>query len=198
MESFLLVFIPLFVAIDPVGTIPLFLSMTEGFTVQEKRKLAFQGVLTAFIVGVTFAAAGHYLFKLLGITAIDFKIAGGLLLLIFSIREIFGQTSKKTQGSTEDAFTGIVPLGIPLIAGPATITTLLILHDEFGFGLILLGLTANLVLTYLTYTFSDAIISKTGGAAYKVFAKVVGIVLAAIAVMMIRKGLEGWIPFIKG
>lgn len=193
MESFLLVFIPLFVAIDPIGTIPLFLSMTEGFSVEEKRRLALQGVLTAFLVGIIFAAAGHYIFKMIGITAVDFKIAGGLLLLIFSIREIFGQSSKKSQGTTRDAFMGVVPLGIPLIAGPATITTLLILHDEYGFLPILGGLTVNLLLTYLTYTFSDVIIRKTGGAAYKVFAKVVAIVLAAIAVMMIRKGLEGWL-----
>ncbi len=190
MNSFLLAFIPLLVAIDPFGTLPLFLGLTEGYTRQEKNQLALQAVITAFIVGVAFAAAGHYVFALLGINGSDFRIAGGLLLLIFSIREVFGHTEKNPQGTTRDAFMGIVPLGIPLIAGPATITTLLILHDSRPFPIIVLALAANLAISYLIFFYSDQILKTVGEATSRATAKIVAIFLAAIGIMMIRKGLE--------
>lgn len=190
MESFLLSFIPLFVAIDPIGTLPLFLGLTEGFARPEKRKLAFQAVITALLVGLAFSAAGHYIFRVLGITSADFQIAGGILLLIFSIREIHGRTPKDPHAGAADAFIGIVPLGIPVIAGPAMITTLLILHDEYHFAMITVALAANLIITYVLFAFSDQIIAAVGEAFSKVFAKVVAIILAAIGVMMIRRGLE--------
>ncbi|MCG3204201.1 MAG: hypothetical protein KCHDKBKB_00911 [Elusimicrobia bacterium] len=193
MELFLLSFIPLFVAIDPIGAIPLFLGSTEGFSTSEKRQLALQAVITAFLVGVLFILTGHHIFSFLGITPSDFKIAGGLLLLIFSIREIYGNSPKLTQGSTRDSFIGIVPLGIPLIAGPAMITTLLILHDLHSEGAILLALVANLLITLGLFVYSDKIIRLTGEAFGKVVAKVVAIFLAAIAIMMIRKGFESFL-----
>jgi multiple antibiotic resistance protein len=190
MKTFLLAFIPLLVAIDPFGTLPLFVGLTEGYDQKEKKHLALQAVTTAFIVGVLFGAAGHYVFNLLGITGADFRIAGGLLLLIFSIGEVFGRTEKDTNGGTRDAFLGVVPLGIPLVAGPATITTLLILHDSYPFLIVVAALAANLALSYLTFFYSDRIIHTVGEATSKVTAKIVAIFLAAIGIMMIRKGLE--------
>ncbi len=193
MESFLVVFIPLFVAIDPVGTLPLFLGLTEGLELKEKRKLALQGTLTAFIVGLTFGAVGHVVFVLLGITSADFKIAGGLLLVILSIREIFGTSAKHAEGAAADRLIGVVPLGIPLIAGPATITTLLILHDQYSFSLIMLAMAANLLIAWGLLYFSDVIVRTTGAVTSKVVAKIVAIFLAAIGIMMIRKGIEAFL-----
>ena len=190
MEPFLLSFIPLFVAIDPIGTLPLFMSLTDGFSRVDKNRLALQAVATAFLVGMSFAVAGHYIFKLLGITSADFRIAGGILLLIFSIREIHGRTPKEPYGASADSLIGIVPLGVPVIAGPAMITTLLILHDEHHFVLIMGALAANLMISLLLFLFSDRIISVLGEAFSKVFAKIIAIVLAAIGVMMIRRGFE--------
>lgn len=193
MTNFLLAFVPLFVAIDPLGMAPLFLGMTEGFSKAQRRKLAFQAVFTAFFVGAFFGLAGHYVFSFLGISPSDFKIAGGLLLLIFSIREVYGNSSKLTEGSTQDAFIGIVPLGIPLIAGPAVITTILILHDIHSLFTITLALAANLALTLSLFIYSDEIVKRTGAAFGKAVAKVVAIFLAAIGIMMIRKGLEAFL-----
>jgi multiple antibiotic resistance protein len=189
MEAFLLVFIPIFIAIDPFGVLPLYLSITDKVEPQEKKALAFQGVATAFGVGVGFALAGHYIFSFIGITAADFQIAGGFLLLIFSTREIFGQTTRMVRGRSPDRFIGIVPLGVPLIAGPAMITTLLILHDQYGIWLIMAGLLVNLIITLLLFAYSDEIIRVVGQGTSRVFAKVAAIFLAAIGIMMIRKGL---------
>jgi multiple antibiotic resistance protein len=192
LESFLLAFIPLFVAIDPVGTLPFYMSMTDGYQPQEKKKLALQAALTAMVIGLTFGAAGHMVFKVLGITSSDFRVAGGMLLLIFSVREIFGTSIKRADGQPSDQFIGVVPLGIPIIAGPAMITTLLILHDTHAILIIMLALLANLIIVHTLMSNSDKIIRVIGEIAPKVVAKVVAIFLAAIAVMMIRRGLEGF------
>lgn len=193
MELFFLAFIPLLVAIDPIGNMPIFLSVTEGFTSAEKRKLAFQAVFTAFAIGLLFGITGHRIFSFMGITPADFKIAGGLLLLIFSVREIYGKSSKITDGETPDSFIGFVPLGIPLIAGPAMITTMLILHDLHSTWTIAWALVANLTLTLAIFVYSDKITKVTGEAFGKAVAKVMAIFLAAIGIMMIRKGLEAFL-----
>ncbi len=190
MESFLLTFIPLFVAIDPVSTIPLFLGLTDGVSKKEKQKLALQAVTTALIVGMVFGTAGQWIFKVLGITAADFRIAGGLLLLILSIREIFGPTARRVAAPAADRFIGIVPLGVPFIAGPAMLTTLLILQDEHSFSMITLALVANLLITLVLLNSAERFIKVAGEATSRVVAKVIAIFLAAIGIMMIRKGLE--------
>jgi len=190
MQSFLLAFIPIFVAIDPIGTVPFFLGLTQGFTPGGKKRLSFQAVCTAFVVSLAFGVMGRYVFSLLGISPADFKIAGGLLLLIFSIREIYGNSSKIADGGTPDDLIGIVPIGVPLVAGPALITTLLILTDIYPFLTVVLALSANLLITFVLFAYSDLIIQKTGEAFGRVVAKVVAIFLAAIGIMMIRKGLE--------
>lgn len=193
MESFLLVFIPLFVAIDPFGLLPMFIALTEKFSRVQKRQLALQAVATALGIGICFSVGGHYIFSLLGITAADFRIAGGLLLLIFSIREIFGHSTKLIRANSPESLQGIVPLGTPLIAGPAMITTVLILHDEHGLMLILSGLMANLLIVLWLFVYSDRIIRLIGPGMSKVMAKVIAIFLAAIGIMMIRRGIEEWI-----
>lgn len=190
LEAFLLTFIPLFVAIDPLSTLPIFHGLTEGFSRAQKRKLAVQAVFTAFIVGMLFEIAGSYVFSVLGITSADFRIAGGLLLLIISVREIFGKTTKTAPGEGADEVLGIVPLGIPMIAGPAMMTTLLILHDEHGLGMILISLSVNMLITLCLLVFSDEIVDRLGAAASRGMTKVIAIFLAAIGIMMIRKGLE--------
>ena len=190
MEILLLAFIPLFVSIDPIGAIPMFLGLTQGFTVQEKRRLATQAVLTGFVTGLIFCVAGHYVFSFLGITSSDFKIAGGILLLIFSVREIFGESVKWASSANQESMTGIVPLGIPLIAGPAMITTVLILHDLYHIGVVALALSANMIITWVLFLYADIISSKTGPIFGRVIAKIMAIFLAAIGVMMIRKGIE--------
>ncbi len=190
MESFLLAFIPLFVAIDPIGLVPMFLGLTDGYSSEQRRRLAIQAVFTAFFLGIGFALAGHYVFRFLGITPSDFKIAGGLLLLIFSIREIFGETPKLSVGIKYEEYAGVVPLGIPLIAGPAMITTLLILNDMHAPFAVLLALIANLVITLYMFIGSEKIFRRIGDVFGRMMGKVVAIFLAAIGVMMIRKGLE--------
>jgi len=187
--TFFLTFIPLFVAIDPVGTLPLFIALTKQFPGYERRRLAIQSFFTALAIGIAFAVGGRIVFRLLGITPADFSIAGGLLLVILSVNEIFGGTARKADGDTIDRFVGIVPLGIPLVAGPAMITTLLILQDQYAVGFVILSLFLNLSITLVVFLNASRIVGWCGEATSMVISKVVAIFLAAIGVMMIRKGI---------
>lgn len=190
MESFILTFIPLFVAIDPLGSLPYFMGLTEGYPPSDRKKLAVQAILTALIVGLIFILGGNIIFKLLGITHADFQIAGGALLLIFSIQELFGKSASHPAGDHVDRFIGVVPLGIPIIAGPALITTLLILQTQHPFFTVVSAFSLNLVFTFVLLLFSEKILANLGEATSKVSAKVFAIFLASIAVMMIRRGLQ--------
>jgi multiple antibiotic resistance protein len=184
---FLLAFIPLFVAIDVLGLLPIFVSMTEGMTPARRRRLISQATFTALGVGIGFLFTGKALFHFLGITVNDFRIGGGIVLLVLSVRDlIFPDDESRVAG--EDV--GIVPIGIPLIIGPAVLTTILILVDTHGVMATIIALIVNLVIVWIAFRQSQVIVRLMGAAGAKGFAKVASLFLAAIAVMMIRMGIS--------
>src|SRR5919112_6561257 len=120
MNPYIESFLPLFVAINALGVIPIYLAVTEGMTTRQRRRLTFQAVMTASLVAVLILFAGQLIFSALGITVNDLRVGGGLILLVLSISNlIFGDYRRRdpTEGAEgEDlASVGIVPLGIPLI-----------------------------------------------------------------------------------
>jgi multiple antibiotic resistance protein len=189
VKEFLLVFVPIFVAIDALGMVPLFLSLTRSATSAQRRRLIGQAVLAALALGATMILVGKGLFGFLGITISDFQIAGGLILLVISVKDLASSTDSDAKIPYDLEHIGIVPLGIPLILGPAALTALLILADSHGFGLTFLSLVLNLALVYVIFRLApriEKVLTKNGAAA---IAKVASLFLAAIAVMMIRKGI---------
>ncbi len=123
----------------------------------------------------------------MGITIDDFRIAGGIILLILSINDIlFSSEERKTPSSK----IGIVPLGIPLIMGPAALTTILILIDQFGFLYTVFSMALNFIIVWFVLRYSNLIIKIMGEGGTRAFAKVASLFLAAIAVMMIRVGVS--------
>jgi multiple antibiotic resistance protein len=190
MDIFWSVFIPLFVAIDVFGAVPIFLGMMEGVERSRRRKITLQAVVTAFGISLVFLVAGRTIFRLLRITADDFRIGGGLVLLVLAISDLL--FSKKTTRDLDDT-AGVVPLGTPLIIGPAALTTILVLMDHHGGTWTLLSLGINLSLVWLAFTFAMPLAHLFSAAGLKALSKVVNIFLAAIAVMMIRLGITGMI-----
>jgi multiple antibiotic resistance protein len=186
VKTFLLSFIPLFVAIDIIGTVPLFLGLTEDYTERDKKKLIRDAVIAAFVIAVSFLVGGKIILQFLGITIDDFRIAGGIILLILSINDILFSSDdhKKSENPI-----GIVPLGIPLIIGPAALTTILILVDQFGFYMTVVSMLLNFIIVWVVLHFSRYIIRLMGEGGTKAFAKIAALFLAAIAVMMIRVGI---------
>jgi multiple antibiotic resistance protein len=186
-ETFLLSFIPLFVAFDAIGIVPLYLGLTEGIDTVSKKKLILKASLTAFILCILFFLVGDAILRFMGITVNDFRIAGGIILLVISINDLLSYTSRVRDIKIEDI--GIVPIGIPLIAGPAALTTILISNNEYGYIYTILSLVLNMIIVYLALRNAEFVKRLLRESGSKAFAKVASLFLAAIAVMMIRVGI---------
>ncbi len=192
MKIFLLSFIPIFVAMDAIGVLPLFIGFTEHLSKRDKRKIITQSIITAFLVGIVFLLLGKWIFKILGVLVSDFKIAGGTVLLAISLRDIL-QFEKGYRLPTETM--GAVPIGTPLIVGPAVLTTIIILLDSYGLYLTVFSFLINLLIVWITFLYADSIGDFLGKAGSKAFSKIASLLLAAIAVMMIRKGIIDTITY---
>lgn len=184
--NYLLALIPIFIAIDVVGILPIFISLTEEIGTDERRRIVKQSIMTSFAVSLGFLAVGKFIFKVLGISIPDFKIAGGIILLIIATTDLlFPQKTSRLTSST----LGVVPLGMPLIVGPAVLTTILISVDLYSYLPTIFSLILNLLLVWFVFLNSTHIIKMMGEGGAKAFGKVVSVLLAALAVMMIRKGI---------
>lgn len=186
LEPFFLSIIPIFVAIDAIGVLPLYLSLTESMEINQRKRVVRQSVLTAFLITVGFAFVGSTIFNALGISVADFMIGGGILLLVFSIFDILRITDKGTTFSTT---IGVVPLGTPLLAGPATLTTTLLLIGSYGYSPVIASLLLNLAFAWFVFNRAEIIIRFMGINGTKAVAKIASLLMAAIAVKMIRVGI---------
>jgi len=186
IKNFLLAFIPIFVAMDAIGVLPFFLALTEGMKNRERKQVLRASILTGFVVSLGFLAVGKFVFAIIGITIPDFKVAGGAILLIIAIRDLlFHEKNSRIEGET----VGIVPLGVPLIVGPAVLTTTIISVDTYGYIPTIVSLILNLVFAWLVFSRAALVIRVLGEGGAKGVGKVVSLLLAAIAVMMIRMGI---------
>lgn len=192
LEPFFLAFIPLFVAMEPIGLVPIYVSLTSGMDPRQKRNVLFHSTLTAAAITLAFLIVGRAVFILLGITISDFQIAGGLILLSIAIVDIV-HTARLRPAPAPSPGVGIVPIGTPLIAGPAALTTLLMLSELYGSLVTLIALLVNLFIVWFSFLSSDRIIDYIGEKGALGISKVISLLLAAIAVMMIRRGIEGLI-----
>jgi multiple antibiotic resistance protein len=183
---FLRAFIPLFVAIDPVGLAAIFLAFGVTVPTATRRRIAQQATWTGGTVAVLFLFLGRAIFSLLGIGVGDFQIAGGLILFILAARDLIQPAEEAPRRLAEDF--GVVPLGMPLIAGPACITTLLIISQTLGWKMALAALAANLVLVILAFAYSAVLGRWIGPTGLRAISKIIAMLLAAIAVNMIRRG----------
>ena len=190
INSLLLSFIPLFVAIDILGVVPVFLSLTERMDRSERQTLITEATFTALAVSVVFLFGGRMIFNFLGITENDFRVGGGIVLLVLAVSDLLFPPSKQRSPETS---VGIVPIGIPLIIGPAALTTILILVDTYGFVVTITSLLFNLLIVWFVFRYSEVVIKLMGDAGSKAVAKVAALFMAGIAVMMIRVGLSGMI-----
>jgi multiple antibiotic resistance protein len=190
-EPFLLAFIPIFVAVDAIGNIPLFISLVEGVNKKQRQKIVVDSITTATVMAVSFMLIGKAVLRFIGITIADFQIAGGALLFIISVRLLLPGAKKVLVTDDHDKNVGVFPLGTPLITGPAVLTTTLMMLDNFGFAATFVSLVVNMIIAWVTLVKADLIIKLMGASGTRAFSKIMYILLAAIAVMMIRRGLGG-------
>ena len=196
MNAYVESFLPLFVAINALGVLPMYLALTEDLPPSGRRRLTLQAVGTALVLAVLVLFAGQLIFSLLGITVNDLRVGGGLILLVLSTSNlVFGDYRRRDPGVEADDLSqvGVVPLGIPLIMGPAAITSILVSRQSFGYLPTLTSLALNMLLVYAVFAAGPVIGRVIGPAVAKAVAKVASLFLAAISVAMIRAGLVAMI-----
>jgi multiple antibiotic resistance protein len=186
-ESFVLTFVPLFIVIDALGILPVVVSLSADLSGRERRRMVHVATLTAGVVGLAFLFFGRFILNVLDISVGSFAIAGGLVLLALSINYMLTGRIAET---VREEMVAVVPIGTPLLAGPATITTLLLLVTQFPTYIVLLAFLANVLLAWVIFMIGDRLARLMGQGGLKAVSKVFNLILAAIAVTMVIKGLD--------
>ena len=193
LHNFVLTFVPLFIVIDAIGNLPFVISASEGMTSRERFKMINIAIFTAAIVGLAFLFLGQLILNAMGISFGSFAIAGGLILLALSIRYMITGHMVDSEEKEKHELVGVVPIGTPLTVGPATITTLLLLvkqPNEFPLYIVLISFALNLFVAWIICMGGNWIARFLGQGGIKAVSRVFSLLLAAIAVSMVIKGLE--------
>lgn len=181
----------LFIAVDPLGNAPLFYGVTSALPGTTRRRIIRRSIKAAFVILVVFALLGDVFLKYFGLTLADFRIAGGIILLIYGVAGILGFTEATMIKKPEEAESlAIVPLATPLLAGPAAIATVLYTKATIGLASTLASILINTAIAYAMLMNSDRLMERLGENGAIALSKIMAILLAAIAVSMIRGGIE--------
>jgi len=203
---FIAVVASVFALVDPVGMLPFFVGLTQGFSEEDREVILRRAVSVCGGVLTLFAVAGRFLFAAFGFTLQAFEIAGGIILFIIAYDMIAGSLTrtKVAEGDQEEARSrrdeiAVVPLGIPLLAGPGAISTVMIYEGEAGNDLLSIAATFVAVLiatvaTYVILRYGQRIIRSLGKIGVVAIARVMGLLLAAVAVQFILTGLIALAP----
>ena len=199
----LTVIVAVFVIVDPLANVAFFVALTEGYSRKERNAVIRKTILVASGTLSAFALLGHFIFELFSITIPAFRIAGGLLLLTIAFTMLQGGRPKskvtekdKTEALEKEAV-GIVPLGIPIFAGPGSITTVMIYMSEATSGgwdwgliaLVYLAIFITMTLSYFILYYGKNIFDRMGRMGALAFSRVMGLILAAMAIQFILTGI---------
>lgn len=188
IKEFGLTFVPLFVAMDAIGVLPIMLPLTAEMESRERNKVIRFAIITALALGLGFVVIGKGIFLFMGIDIADFLVGGGLILFILAAKELM--TGKMIDDKDTGAeMIGVVPLGTPLIVGPAVLTTLLILIDLYSIIIVIVSFIINIAIAWILLAQAQRVVRFLGKGGIKAISKIVGLLLAAIAVKMIRQGV---------
>ena len=189
MERFWHAFIPLFVAFDGVGLLPLFWALAQRLNPRQRRAAVAEAVITAFLVAVVFLLVSRFVFSLMGLELADVMVAGGVILIVLCLRELLlPEAPPKGVYSSP----GVVPLGVPLLSGPAVLTTVLLVRHEYGWPVTLAALIANMVLVWAILWASEWLMRRLGRDGAQVISKIASLILTAFGVMLIRQGVAAF------
>jgi multiple antibiotic resistance protein len=189
----------IFFLVDPFAALPTFLAVTEGDDANRRKKTAWKASLTTLVVLSAFAVAGQYIFRMFGITLPAFEIAGGIILLLIGLDMLAAKRSP-TQESTEEATearvkedAGIVPLGIPMLAGPGAITSVMVLvgqaQTRWQMAAILIAILITAAICYLVLGNSARVARVLGDTGVRILVRIMGLLLVALAVQYFVNGM---------
>jgi multiple antibiotic resistance protein len=209
-EFAITVFAAIFAIVNPIGNIPVFVAITQDYTPEQKRRVIRKVCIVAVSVLLAFGIFGNYIFAIYGITIPAFKIAGGLLLFSIAFNMTRGQvgrtkmTGEEHEEALEKEEVGVVPLGIPLFAGPGAITTVMIYISfattsndvVFDLSSIFLSIIFTVAASYFLLRYAEPIFSRMGKSGAGAFTRIMGLLLSAIAIEFIITGtfsaIDAW------
>jgi len=189
LQEFGLTFVPLFVAMDAIGVLPILVPLTQEMKTKGRSRTVRLAVITALGLGLGFVAIGKGIFIFLGIEVSDFLVAGGLILFLLAAKELITGKMFEAQASVGADMLGVVPIGTPLVVGPAVLTTLLILTDQYSVVIVIFSFIVNLAIAWLLFAQANRVVAFLGQGGVRATSKIVSLFLAAIAIKMIRQGI---------
>ena len=200
LEFFILCFSSLFTLINPIGLVPIFISITQDYTKKERDIIALKAVIFSFFILVLFGAIGEFIFSFYNITIHGFRIAGGILLLKISLDMIESKrsrtktTPKEEKEAEEKSEIAYTPLGIPLIAGPGSIASIMILSSEStnnnSIVSLIVALVFVLLITFLIFKISKSLSKRFGKLGLRILQRIMGLILMVISIEFILKGIK--------
>jgi multiple antibiotic resistance protein len=189
-----------FAILNPIGAVPTLMVLTDGYTASEKKRVIFKSIMVASGMILGFMFLGIYIFLVLGIDISDFKVAGGILLFKVAFDMLQGKVSntkltpQETQESIDREAVGIVPIGTPLLAGPGTITTAMIYFNSPQYLIseriaVILAVITVLLISYIVLRLSNPLFNRLGKTGSLIISRIMGLLLASIAIEFITSGL---------
>ncbi|WP_452221221.1 MarC family protein [Lacinutrix salivirga] len=197
MHELTAAFIFLFAVIDPIGSVPVFIAVTKDFNEKEKRHIAFKSVFISALILVFFIAVGELILNAINISLASFQIAGGIVLFLFALSMIFGDSKPESEIKTikNTVETAIFPMAMPSIAGPGAMLGVVLLTknsvysiwEQFQLSLVLMGV---LIVVLILLLLASKVHKIIGDAGASVISRVMGLILSAVAVANIIDGLK--------
>lgn len=187
LKEFHEVFVPLFVAMDPLGSLPFLVTLLSPMTPARRKRVIHVALLTGLVLGLLFLGLGSGILLLLRIEVAHFLVAGGVVLLAMALKELLSATSQAPLAPNE--LVAMVPIGTPLLVGPAAISMLILLTGLYSAWLVVAGFIANMVVAWVVFRHSQGIVAFLGEGGLQAFARVAYLLLAAIAVKLMSQGI---------
>ncbi|MGG1575725.1 MarC family protein [Fictibacillus sp. NRS-1165] len=196
-----------FAVMNPIGNIPIFISLTSGYSRKEKHRTARKAAIISFIILTVFLLLGNLIFSFFGITIHAFRVAGGILIFGIAYNLLHAKTSKaqslhhqeQREAELKDDIS-ITPLALPIIAGPGTIASVMAhtsSHSLKNLGSVFISYTLVLAATFIFFYYSTSIIAKLGENGLNVISRLMGLILAVMAIQMIAEGAYGLFLHLK-
>lgn len=187
LHQYLTAFIMLFVVFDAVGNVPIFYSLTEGLDIKERRKTIQNSVIIAGGILLFFALGGELLLNFFHVSIDDFRIAGGAILFIIAVEGLLGRVEAM---KIKPEHLAVVPLATPLLAGPGSISLVIYLVNAgYGLGPTIASIVANVIIAWIMLTYCDVVSRVLGKNGSLVLSRIMALIIAAIAIAMIREGV---------
>lgn len=187
LKDFSLVFLALFVVMDPLTLVPFLVSFLDNVPRHRRKSVVYISLATGLAIGLAFLALGRAVFGVLDIGVPDFLIAGGLVLLVFALRDLLREAPEAPAAPSE--LMAVVPIGTPLLVGPATISMLIVQSSIASPWPVVVAFLANILVAWAIFSQAHRIAGFLGKGGLQAFSKVMYLLLAAIAVQLIRRGV---------